>query len=51
MSGIKGAKFLYETPQVGVSIWIKSTASIAGSGLNSEPQNNEYRIYERSCCP
>jgi len=36
----------YETPQVDVSIWIKSAASMARPGLNSEPQNFEYRTAE-----
>jgi hypothetical protein len=30
---------LYETTQVDVFIWLKSTVSLAGSGLNSKPQN------------
>jgi len=37
---------LYETPWIDVSIWIQSTVSIAGFGLNSEPQNIEYRTAE-----
>jgi len=36
----------YETPQVNVSIAMISAASMAGPGLNSEPQNNEYRTAE-----
>jgi len=39
---------LYETTQVDVFIWLKSTVSLAGSGLNSEPQNIEYRTAESS---
>jgi len=36
----------YETPQINVSIAIKSAAPMADPGLNSEPQNNEYRTAE-----
>ena len=39
---------LYETTQVDVFIWLKSTVSLAGSGLNSKPQNIDYRTAESS---